>query len=189
MKMQSRRTFLSKLGWTAVTLSGAAVIAGGITFIGFRTGPNNSSQLIDVQSISQFERNPLFFTGGLQAISAIKTEYGIQAHSMICTFEGCTLKPDGGRFGLLVGVCGCCGSSYGLDGSVQSGPATKPLPFYAMKLSPSGMLQVNLARNDRNDEYVSQSGAGVSNRLYFDVASKNMIEGPLRPEVIFESKD
>ncbi|OKH76711.1 (2Fe-2S)-binding protein [Mycobacterium sp. ST-F2] len=51
--------------------------------------------------------------------------------SAICTHQGCTVSEiaDGSI------ICPCHGSKFALDGSVQEGPAKKPLPARVIKVS------------------------------------------------------
>lgn len=50
--------------------------------------------------------------------------------SAVCTHQGCTVSEivDGSI------ICPCHGSKFALDGSVQEGPAKKPLPARAIKV-------------------------------------------------------
>jgi len=58
------------------------------------------------------------------------------ALSAVCTHLGCTVqlttpaRPENGF------ACPCHGSHYNLQGNVMHGPATKPLPWYALKMDP-----------------------------------------------------
>lgn len=50
-----------------------------------------------------------------------------QAISALCTHQGCTVKWQGADKDL---ICPCHGSEFALDGKVDKGPATIPLPTY-----------------------------------------------------------
>jgi cytochrome b6-f complex iron-sulfur subunit len=56
----------------------------------------------------------------------------VVALSSICTHAGCTV-----RFASTRMSCPCHGSLFGLDGSVQRGPATRPLTSYATTFDPA----------------------------------------------------
>ncbi|MGB3651277.1 MAG: ubiquinol-cytochrome c reductase iron-sulfur subunit [Rivularia sp. (in: cyanobacteria)] len=54
-----------------------------------------------------------------------------------CTHAGCTVewKSDTSKF-----VCPCHGSEFGVDGKVQTAPATAPLKTYAVKIEGDAVL-------------------------------------------------
>jgi Rieske Fe-S protein len=54
----------------------------------------------------------------VQATSGVVT-----AVSAVCTHQGCTVNAGTGKLS-----CPCHGSVFGLDGAVQNGPASTPLP-------------------------------------------------------------
>jgi cytochrome b6-f complex iron-sulfur subunit len=52
----------------------------------------------------------------------------LKAISALCTHQGCTVRWRGPDETLL---CPCHGSQFDLDGKVEHGPATEPLPTYS----------------------------------------------------------
>lgn len=61
------------------------------------------------------------------------------ALSPICTHLGCTVEISGERL-----VCPCHGSTYDRSGAVLQGPAQRPLARYRTRLSPDGVLTIDL---------------------------------------------
>lgn len=64
---------------------------------------------------------------------------GFYCISSVCTHLGCNVKHTAGGF-----ECPCHGSRYDQNGRVLSGPAPRPLPWFAMSLSPRDDLVVDL---------------------------------------------
>lgn len=69
-------------------------------------------------------------TGGNQGILFATKDGKLKAISGICTHQGCLVRWQGADQPLL---CPCHGSEFDLDGKVQKGPATIPLPTYAAR--------------------------------------------------------
>ncbi|MBX3276214.1 MAG: Rieske (2Fe-2S) protein [Sandaracinaceae bacterium] len=59
----------------------------------------------------------------------VRTEEGVAAISGQCTHAGCGVAPRGEGF-----HCGCHGSEFTLDGTVTRGPASEPLPWFAVRI-------------------------------------------------------
>jgi Rieske Fe-S protein len=66
----------------------------------------------------------------------------IYALRSICTHRACLVVPDASR----ALRCPCHGSRFELDGTVTKGPATRPLPHYAIARSEPGRLIVDKSR-------------------------------------------
>ena len=64
---------------------------------------------------------------------------GFYAISSVCTHLGCNVKRGASGF-----ACPCHGSEFDEDGQVAHGPAPKPLPWFALSLSPRSELVVDL---------------------------------------------
>lgn len=75
-----------------------------------------------------------------QEVYVIRTAEGIFAESAICTHLGCITqwKPE-----LNMIACPCHGSKFKRDGTVEHGPAPRPLQHFAMRLMPDGELLVD----------------------------------------------
>lgn len=72
-------------------------------------------------------------------------EFGII--SAVCTHLGCTVRWESK---VPEFECPCHGSHFRPDGTVISGPAPRPLPWFALSLSPDGYLVV-----DRSEQVAS----------------------------------
>ncbi|WP_091507619.1 ubiquinol-cytochrome c reductase iron-sulfur subunit [Amycolatopsis sacchari] len=73
---------------------------------------------------------------GQQAIVARPTETTAACFSAICTHQGCTVNPDGGKLS-----CPCHGSVFNaLTGAVEKGPASTPLPSIPVKVDGSNVV-------------------------------------------------
>lgn len=59
----------------------------------------------------------------------VRTEQGLAAISGQCTHQGCGVTPADGGF-----HCGCHGSHFSADGTVEQGPATRDLPWFAVRI-------------------------------------------------------
>jgi nitrite reductase/ring-hydroxylating ferredoxin subunit len=60
-----------------------------------------------------------------RSVALFRDAKGIYAVSLVCTHLGCIVKPAGDGFD-----CPCHGSRFAGDGSVQKGPAPRPLPWF-----------------------------------------------------------
>ena len=78
----------------------------------------------------------------------VRDEDDFHVISGVCTHLGCTVqwRQDERRFD-----CPCHGSRFREDGTVISGPAPRPLEWYAVTLSPDGYLEVDAARVVNHD--------------------------------------
>ncbi len=75
-----------------------------------------------------------------QQVYIVRTAQGIFAETAICTHLGCITqwKPE-----LNMIACPCHGSKFKRNGTVEHGPAPRPLPHFAVRLMPDGQLLVD----------------------------------------------
>jgi len=75
-----------------------------------------------------------------QQVYIVRTEKGLWAMSAVCTHLGCITqwKPESNQI-----ACPCHGSKFQREGNVQAGPAPRPLPRFAVRLTADGALEVD----------------------------------------------
>jgi cytochrome b6-f complex iron-sulfur subunit len=76
-----------------------------------------------------------------QKVFIVRTKNGdFFAETAVCTHLGCITQwnPEAGQI-----QCPCHGSKFNRDGSVEHGPAPRPLPHFALRLMPDGTLLVD----------------------------------------------
>jgi len=66
------------------------------------------------------------------------------ALSPICTHLGCTVEMSGERL-----VCPCHGSTYDREGTVLQGPAERPLRRFPSRITPEGLLVIEVGGEGR----------------------------------------
>jgi cytochrome b6-f complex iron-sulfur subunit len=76
-------------------------------------------------------------------IFVVRKKNVIKVVSGVCTHLGCTVNwvAERDRW-----ECPCHGSIFNPDGTVLRGPARRPLPWYEVRLTPDGRIQVNERR-------------------------------------------
>jgi cytochrome b6-f complex iron-sulfur subunit len=72
---------------------------------------------------------------GTKLLISQPTAGEVLAFTAVCPHEGCAPAPDGERFS-----CPCHGSQFGLDGSLQQGPAATGLTSYAVRIMDGQVL-------------------------------------------------
>lgn len=70
----------------------------------------------------------------------IRRPDGFRALSSVCTHLGCITRYQAGE---RIIACPCHGSRFDLDGEVLAGPAPRPLPWFEMRLSSRGEIEVD----------------------------------------------
>lgn len=140
----NRRSFLSWGGgglvalWSAIGVSLAAVVRF-LTPSVFYEPP----QSFKIGNPADFSFGPPAFLPDEKIFVFRDREKGFAVASAVCTHLGCTVAyfQNDKRF-----HCPCHGSIFGGDGSVQHGPAPKPLEWFEVTLARDGQLKVDKDR-------------------------------------------
>jgi len=72
------------------------------------------------------------------------------AVSSTCTHKGCALSPKAGS--KILGPCRCHQAQFNLDGTVAKGPATVPLPQYALRVNDKGLIEIDPGQKVSKDD-------------------------------------
>jgi len=78
-------------------------------------------------------------------IFLMKDDKGYFALDNVCTHLGCLVRRSPQSEGGF--ACRCHGSRFTADGAVITGPATKPLPYFALHWDSAGQLVVDRTQN------------------------------------------
>jgi Rieske Fe-S protein len=89
-----------------------------------------------VANLSSIPIGSLTVAGGLFFLG--RDEQGIYAMSMQCTHKGCVVALNGPQL-----FCSCHESRFDGNGAVLNGPATTPLPHYAVFVDAAGNISVD----------------------------------------------
>lgn len=125
---------------STVGLIGACGVAGVSNLLFFRPrvtyGEPSRFRIGKPEAIPPGTRLPL----ARQRVTIVRTELGLCAISNTCTHLGCVIATTEVGFD-----CPCHGSRFDAEGTVLGGPAPRPLPWFALALSPSGEVEVDTA--------------------------------------------
>ena len=125
------------LNW-AIGIVGAVAV-GGIVYpiVRFLKPPPAVSaaigQAVNIGPVSQFPPGQITdATVGAHPVFVTNVSGKIAVHSRICTHLGCVVEPKL--------PCPCHGSIFSTTGAVEHGPATLPLPPYAVKVQGGSVI-------------------------------------------------
>jgi cytochrome b6-f complex iron-sulfur subunit len=130
-----RRTFL--VGCVSLGAALVGFMAGTFRFL----VPNvlyEPSRRFDIGPPAQFPPESVTFLPD-RRLFVFNSGDGFYCISSVCTHLGCNVKHGSRGF-----ECPCHGSQYDQNGRVISGPAPRPLSWYAIRLSPRAELIVDL---------------------------------------------
>jgi cytochrome b6-f complex iron-sulfur subunit len=134
----TRRDFLNQLTLGSLGIAGLGSVAVTYQFFSpnvlFEPSPTfraGNPDLYPVHSVSFLQE---------QLVYIVRMPEGFYAVSAVCTHLGCITqwKPDADMI-----ACPCHGSKFKADGTKIEGPAPRPLPHFAISLTPDGELLVD----------------------------------------------
>ncbi len=138
-------TTLSRRDFIGCTAAGACALAlGGCNNGGTVNGNVNPQNGVAQLTFTQY---PALMTVGGSAVVSTPTATILvvrtgtttaTALSAICTHAGCVVTFDGATANPPI-FCGCHGSSFGMNGAVESGPARSPLRSYTATVDAMGV--------------------------------------------------
>lgn len=134
-----RRTFLGFLGWASLALTGVLSALGSLFYLrpAVSYGPPRNFKIGRPQDYPEGTR----ITFDDKRVAIVREGNNLFAISTTCTHLGCVVSPSETGFN-----CPCHGSRYDEYGNVIGGPAPKPLPWFAIDLTPTGELEVDKAK-------------------------------------------
>ncbi len=139
---------LSRRSLLKASLPVLAAAGFGITSTGCG-GANIPTRTVTAGSIDDF---PLGQPQRLEQydVFVVRTDQGLAAISGQCTHLGCGVAPsDGGGF-----HCDCHGSRFANDGTVETGPATRDLPWFTVQVE-GGQVSVDPTREVAKGTYTA----------------------------------
>ncbi len=135
----SRRVFLKVLAAGAATSAGA--IAGCSS--GANSGQAEAFGDVTAGNVSALSVGDVKSVPGAPAFVG-RDSNGVYAMTTTCTHQGCDLASDG-----MIShnpntiTCECHGSVFNFDGSVNTGPASRPLEHFAVDVASDGTMTVH----------------------------------------------
>jgi cytochrome b6-f complex iron-sulfur subunit len=132
---ESRRSFLRLLGKGSVV----AAFLGQIAAAARAFVPNVLYEPLKRFKILPPDQYPQGYTFDPEhRLFVVRAVDDFHVISAICTHLGCTVQWRDSEFD-----CPCHGSRFAPDGQVLSGPAPRPLEFFAVDRAPDGRLEVD----------------------------------------------
>ncbi len=131
-----RRSFLARAAWGAAFASMAGFLLAGARYV----FPNVLYESPSRLPLGPPERFPQGASTELpeERLIVFHDADGLAALSTVCTHLGCSVRRAAQGF-----ECPCHGSRFNASGKVTHGPASKPLAWRRLSLSPRGLVIVD----------------------------------------------
>ena len=133
MSKPTRRDFLKLTTTALLTASGLLGLGALFRFLDYQTEPPPKTEF-DLGPASKYPLNSRTLLSDVPAV-LIHNQAGFSALSLVCTHLGCTVEQNSDGF-----ACPCHGSRYDANGTVQRGPAMKPLRQLRLELKADSTL-------------------------------------------------
>jgi cytochrome b6-f complex iron-sulfur subunit len=134
----SRRDFFNEIAGCALAIAGIGAAVVTVEY----SSPNVLFEPPTTFRAGSFDDYPVNSVTYIQdqQVYIVRTEKGLWAMSAVCTHLGCITqwKPESNQI-----ACPCHGSKFGRNGNVEAGPAPRPLPHFAVRLTADGVLEVD----------------------------------------------
>lgn len=143
----NRRNFVIAAGLTACgcALAGCAAQDGKGSTSAAASGEHDPEKAeakqagtIEVGAAADYPHDGIYDQHADSGVLIVRQGNKLAALSAICTHRACDLDAVDGSI-----RCPCHGSRFDMDGKVVKGPATKPLPHYALSSGANGKLTVD----------------------------------------------
>jgi cytochrome b6-f complex iron-sulfur subunit len=134
----SRRDFFNEIAGCALAIAGLGAAVVTVEY----SSPNvlfEPPTTFRAGSLDDYPVNSVTYIQD-QQVYIVRTEKGLWAMSAVCTHLGCITqwKPESNQV-----ACPCHGSKFDRSGSVEAGPAPRPLPHFSVRLTADGALVVD----------------------------------------------
>ena len=96
---------------------------------------------VDAGNIKDLPEGSLRAVGG-NPVAIGRDAGGVYAVSLACTHQGCNIAVDGQVKADGI-ACGCHGSRFDANGAVMHGPASSPLPHFAVSIDGAGEITIH----------------------------------------------
>ena len=134
----NRRDFFNEIAGCALAIAGVGAAVVTVEY----SSPNvlfKPPTTFRAGSLDDYPVNSVTFIQD-QQVYIVRTDKGLWAMTAVCTHLGCITqwKPESSQI-----ACPCHGSKFERDGKVQAGPAPRPLPHFAVRLTADGAIEVD----------------------------------------------
>jgi cytochrome b6-f complex iron-sulfur subunit len=129
----SRRDFIKLATNILIAASGVLWVGGLLRFLSYPTEPPRQTEF-DLGPATDYPLGTHTLLPDIPAMLS-HSDTGFFALSLVCTHLGCTIEPHADGF-----ACPCHGSRFAADGTVQHGPAEKPLASLRIQQTAEGHL-------------------------------------------------
>lgn len=134
----SKLTALTVLGGASLCVAGCAGAAKGSATL---TGDTLKVVLAENPELAEVDGSVAIDAGGRKLLVVNRGEAGYLAIDRKCTHMGCGVQWDAQA---TQAACPCHGSRFSVQGTVEKGPAKKPLQVYATEAA-DGVLSIAVA--------------------------------------------